>query len=124
MVATEKHDKQATTPRGLWLLMIAPLVIAAAEFQINFVLVRQACSMQRNVALYVVIIVALLLTIGTVLVAVSIWRRAGIDWPTEAPDLANRIRFIAAVGILTSGMSFLLILAQGIATITFNPCQL
>ena len=124
MVGSEKHEKPATTPRGLWLLMIVPLVIVAVEFQINFALVRQACSMQRNVALYVVIVVAMLLTIITALVALSIWRRAGIAWPTEAADLANRIRFIAAGGILTSGMSFLLILAQGIATVSFNPCQL
>ena len=117
-------DEQATTPKGLWLLMIAGPVIVAAEQQANFVLVRQACSMQRNVTLYLVTIVALLLTIGTAIIGVSIWRRTGAAWPTEASDLANRIRFISVVGILSSAMSFLVILAQGIATVTFNPCQL
>ena len=106
------------------MLMVAGPVIVALEQQTNYVLVRQACSMQRNVALYVVTIVAILLTIGTVMVGVSIWRRAGSDWPTEAPDLANRIRFISVLGILSSAMSFLVIVAQGIATINFDPCQL
>jgi hypothetical protein len=96
----------------------------AAEQQANFVLVRQACSMQRNVALYVVTIVAGLLTIATAMVAVSIWRRTGTVWPTEASDLANRIRFISVLGLLSSAMSFLVIVAQGIATVVFNPCQL
>jgi hypothetical protein len=45
-------------------------------------------------------------------------------WPTEASDLANRIRFISVLGVLSSAMSFLVILAQGIATVNFDPCQL
>ena len=117
-------NEEATTPRGLWLLMIVGPAIVAAEQQANFVLVRQACSMQRNVTLYVVTIVAMLLTIVTAMIGVSIWRRAGATWPTEESDLANRIRFISVVGILSSAMSFLLIVAQGIATIQFDPCQL
>jgi len=99
-------------------------IIVAIEMQANFVLVRQACSAQRNFALYAVIIIAMLLTIATALVGVSLWKRAGTVWPTEDIDLANRIRFITAVGILSSAMSFLVILAQGIATVIFDPCQL
>ena len=118
------NEEDATTPRGLWLLVIAGPAIVAAEQQANFVLVRQACSMQRNVALYVVTIVAMLLTIATVMIGVSILRRAGAEWPTENSDLANRIWFISVLGILSSVMSFLVILAQGIATVNFDPCQL
>ena len=118
------NEEQATTPKGLWVLVIAGPAIVAAEQQANFVLVRQACSMQRNVALYVVTIVALLLPIATGMIAVSIWRRTGVHWPTEATDLANRIRFISVLGLLSSAMSFIVIVAQGIATVNFDPCQL
>jgi len=118
------NEEQATTPKGLWVLLIAGPLLAAAEQQANFVLVRQACSMQRNLALYVVTIVAMLLTIATAMIGVSILRRAGAEWPTESSDLANRIRFISVLGILSSVMSFLVILAQGIATVNFDPCQL
>ena len=120
-MANEEH---ATTPRALWLLIIVGPALVAAEQQANFVLVRQACSMQRNVALYAVVIVAMLLTIVTAMIGVSIWRRTGTDWPTEAGDLANRIRFISVLGVLSSAMSFLVIVAQGIATVHFDPCQL
>jgi hypothetical protein len=119
-----QEEQQATTPRALWLLVILGPVIGAAEFQTIFILVRQACSAQRNFWLYVVIVVAMLLTIATAMVAVSIWRRAGAMWPTEAADVATRVRFIAVLGILSSAMSFVVILAQGIATIHFDPCQL
>jgi hypothetical protein len=118
------QEQQATTPKGLWTLIVAGPIIVAIEMQANFVLVRQACSAQRSVMLYAVIIVAMLLTIVTILIAMSLWRRAGTAWPTEAIDLANRIRFITAVGILSSAISFLLIVAQGIATVLFDPCQL
>ncbi|MEN3326946.1 MAG: hypothetical protein V7638_1753 [Acidobacteriota bacterium] len=117
-------EQEATTPRALWLLVVVGPALVAIEQQANYVLVRQACSMQRNVALYAVVIVAMLLTIVTAMVGVSIWRRAGADWPTEAVDLANRIRFISVLGILSSAMSFLVIVAQGIATVHFDPCQL
>ena len=116
--------EQGTTPKALWMLIVAAPVIVAIEMQINFVLVRQACSVQRNLALYVVSIVAVVLTVAAALVAASVWRRAGTAWPTEAGDLATRIRFVAVLGILSSAMSFLIIVAQGIATMLFDPCQL
>ena len=118
------QEEQATTPKALWMLVVAAPIILAAEMQANFVLVRQACSMQRHIALYAVILVAMALTIATALVGISIWRRAGAEWPTEGSELAERIRFISVVGILSSAMSFLVILAQGIATVHFDPCQL
>ena len=105
------------------LIVLAP-VIVAIEMQINYVLVRQACSAQRNVALYLVTLVSLVLTILTALVAFRIWRRVGVVWPSEATDLATRIRFVSVLGILSSVMSFLVILAQGVATVHFDPCQL
>ena len=117
-------EEQATTPKALWVLVVAAPIIVAAEMQANFVLVRQACSMQRSVALYAVILVAMVLTIVTAMIAISIWRRTGAEWPTEAGDVATRIRFIAVLGILSSAMSFLVILAHGIAIVNFDPCHL
>src|SRR5215208_6613642 len=111
------QQERATTPKALWVLLIAGPIIVALEQQINFILVRQACSVQRNLALYAVTLVAILLTVASILVAVSLWRRTGAEWPTEEIDLANRIRFISVLGMLSSVMSVLIIVAQGIATI-------
>jgi vacuolar-type H+-ATPase subunit I/STV1 len=118
-----EEDIQATTPKALWLLVVLGPIINAIEMQINFVLVRQACSAQRNLGLYAVILVAIALTVAIAFFAYVIWKQAGTDWPTEAPDIATRIRFIAVLGILSSAMSLLVIVAQGIATIQFDPCQ-
>ena len=118
-----EEEIQATTPKASWLLVVLGPVILAIEMQINFVLVRQACSAQRNVGLYAVIIVAIALTLATAFFAYAMWKQAGTDWPTEAADAATRIRFIAVLGILSSAMSLLVIVAQGIAAIQFDPCQ-
>ena len=116
-------EERATTPKALWLLIVAAPVIVAIEMQINYVLVRQACSVQRNIALYAVIVVAAVLTVAIALIALAVWRVEGIIWPTESTELSARIRFIAVLGMLSSGMSLLVIVAQGIATVMFNPCQ-
>jgi vacuolar-type H+-ATPase subunit I/STV1 len=118
-----EEEFQATTPKGLWLLVVLGPIITAIEMQMNFTLVRHACSAQRNVLLYAVIIAAIALTLATTFIAYVIWKQAGTDWPTEAPDVATRVRFIAVLGILSSAMSLLVIVAQGIATIQFDPCQ-
>ena len=119
-----EEEVKTTTPKALWTLVVAAPVIVAIEMQANFVLVRQACSVQRNVALYAVIIVAMALTVATAVIAFLLWRVEGTTWPTEATDLSSRVRFIAVLGILSSVMSLLVIVAQGIATVLFDPCQL
>jgi hypothetical protein len=119
-----EQEERGTTPKALWLLVVAAPIIVAIEMQTNYVLVRQACSAQRNIALYLVTIVAIVLTVTTALISLAVWRVEGITWPTESPDLSARIRFIAVLGMLSSGMSLLVIVAQGIATVLFNPCQL
>ena len=118
------EEFETTTPKWLWLLVIVGPVIVALEQQTNFVLVRQACSVQRNLLLIVVSVVSLVLTALTAILALTIWRRAGVAWPTEAGDVATRIRFVAVLGILSSVMSVLVIVAQAIATVHFDPCQL
>jgi hypothetical protein len=109
--------------RTVWLMIVLPAFITAAAMQINIVLVRQACSAQRNVALYVVSIVALALLVAVGLISLANWRGLGAQWPGETADVATRTRFISILGTLGSAIFFLVTLAQGIATVYFDPCQ-
>src|SRR5437764_10474916 len=99
-----EQQVQATTPKALWLLVVLPPIIGAISMETSFVLVRQACAAERNIALYAVHVVAMVLTIANATVAYMTWKRAGVVWPTEDVDLATRIRFLAVVGILSSLM--------------------
>jgi hypothetical protein len=113
-----------SSARTIWLVVVAPPLICAAEQQANYVLVRQACSAQRNMMLYVVDALALILILSIALIAFVNWRRAGAEWPSESADVMTRNRFIWMIGILGGLISFLVALAQTIATVYFNPCQL
>ena len=115
--------KVLSSPRTIWLLIVLPAFFCAAAMQINYVLVRQACSAQRNVMLYVVTIAGLLLTLTVGLIAHAIWRREGAEWPDETADPATTTRFIASLGMLVSAIFFLVTFAQGIATVFYDPCQ-
>jgi uncharacterized membrane protein len=113
-----------SSARTSWMLIVVPPLLTAAHQEANFVLVRQACAAQRNVMLYGVTIVSLLLIASVVLVAYLTWREEGAQWPCETADVATRTRFIAMVGLLGGVISFLVTLAQGIATVYLDPCQL
>lgn len=113
-----------SSSRTIWLLVVAPAFICAAAMQINYVLVRQACSAQRNTMLYLVTIVALALMVGVALLAYATWRQAGPEWPGEGADVATTTRFIAVIGMLGSVIFFLVTFAQGIAMVYYDPCQL
>jgi hypothetical protein len=118
-----EEEVQTTTPRGLWLLVVAPPIIGAIAMQANYVLVRQACSAQRNVALYAVTIAGIVLIVATALLAFALWRVEGSKWPADRVDLSARVGFIGVLGIMSSAMSLLVLVAQGIATVIFDPCQ-
>ena len=109
---------------ALWIGVLLPPLITAAEMEANFVLVRQACAAQRNIMLYAIVILGLLIVTVSGLTSALIWRRRGATWPSESADLATRARFISVLGMMSSGISFALILAHGIATLAFDPCQL
>jgi hypothetical protein len=113
-----------SSPRTIWLLVVAPAFITAAAHETNFVLVRQACSAQRSVMLYAVTIVALALMLLVLLMSYMTWRHAGAEWPGESADSATTTRFIAMVGLLGGVIFFLVTFAQGIATVYYDPCQL
>jgi hypothetical protein len=113
-----------SSARTSWMLIVVPAVITAAQHEALFVIVRQACAAQHNVMLYGVNVAAMLLIALVALVAYLTWRAEGAQWPGEAADVATSTRFIAMVGLLGSVIFFLVTLAQGIATVYYDPCQL
>jgi len=113
-----------SSARTSWMLIVVPALITAAQHEALFVIVRQACAAQHNVMLYGVNVAAMLLIALVALVAYLKWRAEGAQWPGEAADVETSTRFIAMVGLLGSVIFFLVTLAQGIATVYYDPCQL
>jgi hypothetical protein len=121
-VMVEEH--QGTTPKALWLLIVVGPIITAIQHELNYILVGYACSVRRNVALYGVTLLAMVLMMALIIIGYGIWKRTRATWPGDAEDLETRVTFIAILGILSSATSLHIIIAQFIATIVFDACQL
>ncbi len=107
----------------LWLGLLGPAVVWLTQFELNYLLVPWVCAHGHREVLAVVSVVALACAGGLGLLAWTNWRRAGQHWPGEQSDTATRTRFLAVLGLLVSGLFFLLIAAQGIAVWFINPCR-
>src|SRR4051812_31852452 len=123
MTAQESQHNPKRELIALWVGALFPAFVAAAQFQTNLVLVRQACAAQTHTKLYAVTGSAIVLTLAASVVVLVIWRRAGQRWPSEADDQDTRVRFLSVWALLGNGIFLLLIFAQGIATILLDPCQ-
>jgi hypothetical protein len=122
-MAVEKHVSVVREMTPVVGSILLPAMVCAVQMELNYALVRHACSANRTLSLQLVTIVALALTMIAAVIAFVSWRRTGVEWPSEAADFATRVRFLSALGILSSATFFLVILAQGIATVVFHPCQ-
>jgi protein-S-isoprenylcysteine O-methyltransferase Ste14 len=107
----------------LWAgVLLAPLAFLSS-LQANYTLTQKLCPGGRTLLLHVVTIFFMLIAAGGGLIAWRTWQRAGKEWPDESEDQRTRNRFLAIVGLMTSALSFLIIVAQWIPQFIFNPCQ-
>lgn len=122
---TEDQDRASAFKEMVPLVgsILLPALIWAVQMEVNYALVPHACSTARSINLQLVSVAALVLTAMSAGIAWRSWTRSGKYWTTEFADVATRIRFLSVLGLLTSLTFFLVILAQGIATIFFYPCQ-
>ena len=107
----------------LWIGMLAPPLAFLLNLQLSYVLVPQACITGQHLLLHLVPVGALLLAVGGGLSAWYNWRRMGYTGSTEAAGVLPRSRFMAATGLLTSGLFILVIVAQWLPNFLLNPCQ-
>jgi hypothetical protein len=118
-----REFKEGAGPALLWLSVLAPPLAALAQLQTNYALVLWACGRAQTWPLHMVALLALLVSIGCGLLAWRNWQKAGADWTDDGAGPIPRSRFMAAVGMLVSAHSALVIIAQWIAVFVFDPCQ-
>lgn len=109
--------------RALWTgLLLAPVAFLL-NLEVAYALVPTACSSRNPLLIHLVHLVCLLLAGVGALTAWRCWRGAGEIWPGGAGGPISRTRFMAGLGLLTSGLFALVILAQWIPSFVLNPCQ-
>lgn len=123
----KKNESHLRRPRSLlvqWTGLLAGPIAWALHMQANYMLVPWACEKSGGaIVLYVVTILALLITAGG---AFAAWRglQESGDEETDGPDIiASRAHFMGALGLFTSAMFFLVIIAQALPGFFFHPCQ-
>jgi hypothetical protein len=108
----------------LWIGLLLPPIAWALQMQVNYWMVRGACARLSNAALFVSMLVAVTLVLIAGLSAWVGWRKAGQKWPSSFGDVISRRRFMAVLGLFMTGMFLVVIIAQGIAALVIQPCQL
>src|SRR5438067_1854549 len=101
--------------------MLAGPIVWLMQFQTNYTLVPWACRSGAHFLIYIVSIIALLVVAGAGFLSWRLWQEAGRDWPDEQANVRSRSRFMAVLGLLTSALFFLVIIAQGISNLFFAP---
>jgi hypothetical protein len=107
---------------ALWSGLLLPPFAWFLHQQLSYMLVLWACASGRQFALHLVTVAMLLLAGAGSFMAWRSWQRTGRDGPDKAGGMLPRRRFMAVGGLLSSGMFFLVILAQGIPSFLLSAC--
>src|SRR4051794_12071882 len=113
--------------KGFWLLwggVLAGPIAWLVQFQIRYSLVPWVCTRHKPFVLHTVAGVFLLLVVVAGIFCWRTWVMAGKQWPTETESGPKaRNVFLSLLGMLTSSLFALLIIAQGIPAFILDPCQ-
>jgi uncharacterized membrane protein YidH (DUF202 family) len=107
----------------LWAGLLASPTAALLQIGINYAIVPGACWSGREWPLHLVSLLALAAAVGGGLLSRRNWRRAGARWQPDEGGVMPRSSFMAAVGMLVSALSALLIVAQWIAVFVHSTCE-
>jgi hypothetical protein len=110
-------------PLALWTGVVGPPLVWFADLTVSYPVSHWACHGGHRSVLFLVTVVALLLTAGSSLAA-----SRGLPPRQSATALdgarpADRAHFMAVLGLLTSAFFALVLIANAIPRFVFDPCQ-
>jgi hypothetical protein len=118
-----RDSSNAAGQRALWFGLFAGPAAFLLNLQISYMLAPQSCRAGSTVALHVTNVACLALAVAGGLIAWRSWRRTGREWPGDEGGVISRSRFMAALGVMTSALCALVVVAQWIPTLFLSPCQ-
>lgn len=110
------------TSLALWFGLLGGPAAALASTIINYSAVDRACVNDNSFVLHLLTLFFLVIAILAGLTAWWERQRFG-DWPATAPGPFPRSRFMATVGILTSGVALFGMILQWIPIFFLRACQ-
>ena len=112
-----------TRDLALWTGILAGPIVWLISFEALFALNPWACTFQTKLALYIVSVLAFVLSLAAGLLAWRQWTALGREADSRGGDALSRARTMAFGGILLSGLSCLIIVAQAIPELILGVCQ-
>ena len=108
---------------ALWFGVIGAPMVWLTQFIINYALVPYVCHTRKFFSFHLTSAIALILVAAAGVVCWKEWVAGGLKAPqSEDCDRLGTTRLAAVVGLISSVLSFLLILGQAIATFMVDPC--
>jgi hypothetical protein len=123
VVVSREQSVRWLTPLPLWTGIFAGPVAWALDLTISYAIVKWTCSSQREIILHAITPAALaLVAIGAVAATLALRQTAG-DGPEDGGEPRQRARFMAMLGLTSSALFALTIVAGAIPRWVLDACQ-
>ena len=106
----------------LWFGILAAPIAFLLNLQLSYMLVPRACTTGHHVILHLVPLGAILLAASAGVCAWRNWQRTAQVRSSQAAGVLQRSRFMAVLGLLTSGLFILVMVAQWLPNLLLSPC--
>jgi hypothetical protein len=116
-------DRRALSPLPLWAGILAGPIAWALDLTINYALVKWVCRTQRYDAHALIAIAALAIVAAGSALSWRALHRTGEDQPTDGGHPRQRARFMATLGLTSSALFALQILAGALPPWVIDACQ-
>lgn len=121
-MGAEARDLKSGIGLGeLWAGVLVGPIAALTQQEVNYALVLWACANSRTLPLHLVSFLALFVTVISGIMAYRHWTRSQASEDGGGP--VARGHFMAAVGVMTSILMSLVIIAQWLSIIIHGPCD-
>ena len=108
---------------ALWGGVLGPPLLWLTHLLVGYIIVPLACRHDASLIVHGVTATAIVLGAALGLLALGNWRRAGREWPDSSGSVVSQDRFLAAVGVLVSGLIIAALVAQWLPTFFLDPCR-
>jgi hypothetical protein len=121
--AVEAGDLRWLTPLPLWTGILAGPLAWAFDLMASYAAVKWVCHTNRYGVLQLITIASLAVVIGAAAMSWTAWMRTTPDVPTDGGRPRQRARFMAVLGLASSGLFALQILAGAIPQWVLDACH-
>jgi hypothetical protein len=124
-VIREERAPLAHLGRGgrQWSIVLVPAMAMLVHVGLGYAVVNWACVKGSRTLIHVTAVAALLAALAAGVLARGEWRRGGGRRTDEEPDAAARARFLGVLGMASSALFSVSIVAQWLANVYLAPCD-